>query len=85
MKVDANTLDYPEVLVSLRPRAVWRATVVNPDTNEIKEIKPFIARSLHGARLHAAVAAGIGVETMLEQWEIFVEFIGYIREKSHAE
>lgn len=70
------------VLVELKKRACWRVTVVNPDTDDIMTVGPFVARSLHGARLQAAYSAQVPVAD-LEQYELLVEFLGFIRERNN--
>jgi hypothetical protein len=85
-KIEITTASDPlaePVYVSLKKRAAWRVTVINPDTDEIQVVGPLIARSIHGARLQAAYSAVIPVEN-LDDYELLVEFLGFIRERNNG-
>ncbi len=74
-----NSVWDHEVLVKLKPRGVYRSTVVNLVTDEVTILPPIISRSIEGAKYHAANAAGIGKDEY-DNYDILIEFSGYVRE-----
>ncbi len=68
-------------LVTLKKRGLYRVTIVNLLTDDVMmTATPIIARSPESAKYDAAQLSGIaGGE--YDNYDILVEFVGYIREK----
>jgi hypothetical protein len=70
------------VLVKLKPRRLWRITLVDLRNYESIVVPPLVERSEFNARFRAFRLAGIEAE-YAEHYQVFVECLGQVEEQAN--